>query len=70
MGSYRTHVYYPRGVPAPAWALSAAWAGMGASKNVLSERAVMHRHGLPREGGSPSPEVLMECRDVALKDTV
>lgn len=51
MGSYCTHVYYPRGVPAPAWALSAAWAGMGASKNVLSERAVMYQHGLPGKGG-------------------
>lgn len=39
--------------------------------NFFSKRVEMHWHSLPREmGGSPSPEVLQTCGDVALWDAV
>ena len=73
MGSYCTHVYSPRGVPAPAWVLGTAWTGMGASKNVLLGRAWALDDApawAAQGGGSPSLEVFTECGDVALKDVV
>ena len=40
-------------------------------KNFFSEKEVMHWHRLPREVvQSPSPKVLKNCVDVALRDVV
>ena len=44
---------------------------MDIRNNLVTERVVMHWHGLPREGvQSPSLGVFKERQDVALRDMV